>query len=359
MKVHEATCGRRPYHCPIVPLEKCEWRGSFDEIAEHLSSSHGEFVLKELTVEVNLKGKTERRYACFCENGALYLIDLVNFEGKGLSVEVMRVLTDQKDVSYGDRYEIVLYSANDSGMVTFPRKISNYVLNSNFLRVANDLIDSNLLKYIGGEDQKLTIHFKVETPKVTLTHQESIVDVSVSNFVFLPCKNRAYGCNYMNYFPQTQKHEADCATYECPLKSQKCNWRGLMDRLEPHCLKDHEVATNTLVVDLKEIAPNGKHTFFFLLKSMVYGLFRVCIKIENYEPADTLMHTVVQCLNNTEEVGNYVFEVMLFDSAVSSKKCFTCGPYTSDEDAFEYCAHFYYDRLKESKANFTVRRRSP
>lgn len=360
MKAHEISCGRKPYICPTVPLEQCEWQGQFEEIEEHFRNSHGELVLEELKVEVNLKGKTENRYVYFCEGRALFLVDLIYYEGKGLSVELMRVLTDEKDVTFGDKYEIVLNSHHNGGKITFARNISNYVLNSNFLKVANDLIDSSLLNYVGRYDDKVTINFELETPKVpSLTSQESIVDISVNNYVFYPCKNRVYGCGYMNYYPETQKHESTCVTYECPLKSQKCEWRGLMERLESHCLKNHEVAINTLVVDLKQITPNGKNTFFFLLKSMTYGLFRVCIRLESYEGIDTLMHTVVQYIGESEEAKNCIFDIKFHDSSVTNKKSFACGCLTTDDEAFEYCAHFYYDRLKESKASFTVRKRNP
>lgn len=305
-----------------------------------------------------MKGKTESRFAWFGDQKALFLVDLIHYESTGLSVELMKVLMDEKDASYGDKYEIVLHSHHNGGKITFARNVSNYVLNSNFLKVANELLDSSLLNYLGRYDNKITINFELQPSTPTLTSQESIVDITINNYVFYPCKNRIYGCDYMNYYPETQKHETTCITYECPLKSQKCTWRGLLDRLENHCLKHHEVAINTLVVDLKEITPNGKNTFFFLLKSMVHGLFRVCIKLENYEAADTLMHTVVQFVGGKEDAKNYIFDVRLHDGCVSSKKSFSCGGFTCDESAFEYCAHFYYDRLKESKANFTVRRRN-
>lgn len=362
MKVHEVSCGRKPFNCPVVPLEQCDWQGQFDEIEGHFREAHGELALAELKVEVNLSGTTEKRYVYFCEGRALFLVDLIHYEGKGLSVELLRVLTDEKDVTFGDKYEIVLNSHHNGGKITFARNISNFVLNSNFLKVANDLIDTSLLSYLGRHDNKVTLHFDLNLtakPFRTLTSQDSIIDISVNNYVFYPCKNRVFGCDYMNYFPETQKHENTCVTYECPLKSQKCEWRGLMERLENHCLKCHEVAINTLVVDLKAITPNGKNTFFFLLKCMGHGLFRVCIKLESYEGADTLMHTVVQCIGAAEEARNYIFNVRLHDSVVTSKKSFACGPFTSDENAFEYCAHFNYDRLRESKANFTVRTRNP
>lgn len=359
-KTHEVGCERKPYICPMVPLEKCEWQGQFVEIEEHLKSIHAEFVLDELKVNVDLTGTKENRYAYFCNDRSLVLlIDLIHYEGKGLSVELMKMLTDEnKNVSFEDKYEIVLHSHHNGGKITFARNLSNYVLNSNFLRVANDLLESSLLNYVGRYDNKVTVNFELPPPKATLTSHESIVDISVNNYVFYPCKNRMYGCNYMNYYRETQKHESTCITYECPLKSQKCSWQGLMDRLENHCLKHHEVAINTFVINLKEITPNGKNTFFFLLKSMTYGLFRVCIKLENYEIVDTLMHTVVQFVGEKENAKNYIFDVKLHHSCATNRKSFSCGQLTSDEDAFDLCAHFHYNRLKESVANFSIRKRN-
>lgn len=357
MKTHEVSCDRKPYVCPIVPLERCDWQGKFDEIEEHFKKAHNEFLLEDLKVEVNLQGTTENRYAYFFNKKSLFLIDLIHYEGKGLSVELMKVLTDEKDVTFGDKYEIILHSHHNGGKISFARNISNYVLNSNFLKVANDLLESSLLSYVGRYDNKVIINFEVELPKTILKSQESVVDISANNYVFYPCKNRIYGCGYMNYYPETQNHESVCKIYECPLKSQKCEWKGLMDRLENHCLKNHDVAINTLVVNLRDVTPNGKNTFFFLLKSMTHGLFRVCIKLESYEGMDTLMHTVVQCVGEKEDAKNYIFGVKLQDGVVTNRKSFACGSLTSDEDAFEYCAHFYYDRLKDSVANFTVRQR--
>lgn len=358
MKAHEVSCARKPYVCPFVPLEKCYWEGNLGEIEEHLKNSHSEFVLEDLKVEVDLKGKIENRFAWFSKENGLLLIDLIHYEGKGLSVELMKVLVDDEDASFKNKYEIILYPQNNVGKFIFVRNVSNYVLNSNFLKVANDLLDNSLLDYLRKYEDKVTINFKLEEPKTQVTSQDNVIDISVNNYVFYPCKNRRYGCSYMNYYPETQKHEISCIIYECPLKSQKCDWRGQIYNLENHCLKNHEVAINTLVINLNEITPNGKNTFFFLLKSMVHGLFRVCIKLEHYETVDTLMHTVVQYINEKQDAKNYIFDVKLSDATVSSKKSFACGDFTADEDAFEYCAHFYYDRLKESKAIFSVRKRN-
>lgn len=356
MRAHEVACERKPFICPIVPLERCDWHGQFRDIEGHFKRAHSALVLETLKVEFDLKGAAEKRYAYFCDQGSVFLIDLVHYEGKGLSVELMQVLIDDKMAPFGGKYEVVLHTNHNGGKITFARNTSNYVLNSNFLKVAGDLLDSTLLNYVGRHDDKITINFELKPPETPKTSRDSVIDIN--NYVFYPCKNRIYGCDYMNYYPETQKHESDCVTYECPLKSQKCNWQGLIDRLENHCLKQHDVAVNTLVVDLKEITPNGKNTFFFLLKSMAYGLFRVCIKLENYEAMDTLMHTVVQCVGERDgDVNKYVFDVKLYDGCVTSKKSFVCGKFTSDDDAFEYCAHFYYDRLKASKANFTVKKR--
>lgn len=52
------SCERKPFVCPIVPLQKCEWQGQFNEIEGHFREAHSECVLEDLKVMMRYSNNT-------------------------------------------------------------------------------------------------------------------------------------------------------------------------------------------------------------------------------------------------------------------------------------------------------------
>lgn len=355
VKQHELICKNKPYFCPNVPLEHCEWQGPYSGMLEHFKERHPHLVLNPPLVELSLTGKTEIRYLYPTMVG-LYLVDLVYYEEKGLSVEVTAVGEGV------ERYNIVLRSSKQPGVLTLPRSVGYYTANSSFLKISQELIDTKMLQYLGGD--KITVDIELKrSPSVCNLCKAAVCCCSLESvhngmgeagkYVFQACKHRSFGCTYMSYLPDVLSHEESCVLHDCPLKSEDCNWKGKLDEVSSHVSKQHQVFENQLALDFADLL-KLEEPKFYVLKS-THGLFRVCIKLEHDR---RLMYAAVQYLGDSSLADKCVFNVKFFTDGTTNRKSFVCAPLVPDDASFDYCAHFSYERLKDSKVIFTVRKKS-
>lgn len=293
------------------------------------------------------------------ERGGLYLLDVVYYEEKGMSVEVMSL----NNISC--KYDVLLRSNYQAGVMTLPKTASSYVPNSNFPKISKDLIDANMLRYIGDDQITLQIVLK-DAPEITVACDLcnlsscgcSMEDVSKAfnesaKYVFHACKNRNFGCSYMSYLLDVRAHEEGCFLHDCPLKSDNCTWKGKMQQIPAHASKNHAVSENLVTLKMAELV-EAVSPKFCVLKSVAHGYFRVCLR---FDREVGVMYAAVQYLGDASMAGKFVFDVKFYTEGTTNRKSFVCAPLMSDEETFDYCAHFSYDTLRDSTVTFTVRRK--
>lgn len=356
MKDHEKSCPKILYKCQLAPEQKCDWKGTFSAIEGHFKATHSAIILEDLKMEVNLGGTTEIRFAYFYRSIIFFLID-VNFDKEqGLTVELMRVLKHAKvEAPVNEDYTMVLYNKDDK--LSSSRNVGKYFLDNNSVKLANNnVINTALLNYITTTtiDKKSIVNIELQLPP------SSFISNEVSAQALFACKNRMYGCNWLDSFNKIQQHESTCYAFGCPLGKRVCDWRGTRASVRNHCQDAHYFNTCVSpVVKLSEILSSGESTFFYVTAttnsngSALY--FRVCIKLEDVQTTQSSICIAVQYIGNAFKANEHKCFVQFEESDGKSEATMQlmCSPLTADEVAFRNSRRISLRHLEKSTLTFS------
>lgn len=356
MKQHEGSCEKRSYHCPSG--QECFWQGRYNQIEKHFVKAHGELILKNLQVEVDLEANTNKRFAHFCCNTPPIFIDLSCSKDRGLSVELLEMLINENaKSSFSTNYEVTLFSCYSDCKISFPGHMGKFFLDSSMLKAVNNVvINTNDLSNMSKVDKKLIIAFNVKLAAAPPPKDTFVCPIN-DNY-YSACKNRVYGCTFMALYLVTQIHESTCFAYKCPLAPDMCEWRGLMGSFTAHCQEKHKVAEGPLMVNFQKMKSSEKTTYFYLLHSEVkpnyIQTFRVCVELkENF--GNIFVRTAVQYVGEAHRAAQYIYHVTFHDGIISNTKTFDCLPFTCGKETLKYGICFQWDKIENCIALFDVK----
>lgn len=269
----------------------------------------------------------------------------------------MRVLKNAKvEAPVNEEYTMVLYSKDDK--LSSSRNVGKYFLNNNCPKLANNnVVNTALLNYITTTttDKKPIINVELQLPPSSFTSNE------VSPQTLFACKNRMYGCNWLDSFNKVQQHESTCYAFGCPLGKKVCGWRGTRAAVRNHCKDEHNFNTCVSpVVKMNEILSSGESTFFYVAVStnnngsILY--FRVCIKLEDIQTTHSSICIAVQYIGNTYKANEHKCLVQFEEPGGKShaELQLSCSPLSADEDAFKNSRRISLEYLKNCTLIFCI-----
>lgn len=348
MKYHEMSCLAIPYMCPMAPRQDCKWKGMFHQMEKHFNAIHDAVVLENLKLEVNLEELTETRYVYFYTDSVFFFIDLSFDKDKGLMVEVMRVLRNEKVKTRIDQ-EYTVELCHRDNKLSFTRTISKYFLDSNTMITNNTVIDVTGLNCTDKSSITMNVTLKLLT--------SSLTSGEITKKTIFVCKNRTYGCNYMSCFDSFQWHQTTCVVLKCPLENYKCDFLCLWNSMINHFKDKHNIKDEVpIVLKLDEILASEKTTIVYAVLKPVcnYSLCRVCIKLVNIGTADSSMYIAAQYFSKPDRRDSNRQVLFKDSNGLESKISVPFVPFTSEENVFKNSTHIYLEHLNLNGSTLTI-----
>lgn len=207
--------------------------------------------------------------------------------------------------------------------------------------------------------KQLIFYFQVAFLKMSVPPQTLSL---VCGKIITACKNRMYGCNYIENMDKVKQHEKTCIIYGCPVGKILCDWQGVMHCVEDHCRDDHKFNKQVLpVVKVNEILSLGESILFYPAvigsERRGYSYFRVCFKFDKIQTTDSsIMYIACQYIGEATLAKKYDCFVDFEERRSKSRGRLqlNCSPFTTEEKAFENSTRILLEHLKGSTLHFRI-----